>query len=276
MKIDAHHHFWRYSESEYGWITDTMAQIRRDFLPEHLAGEIREVGVDGVVSVQARQTLAETRWLLEFGEHNPFIRGVVGWVPLTDPAVGDLLGELVANRALRGVRHVLQGEPSDYMARKDFNRGLERLAPVGLTYDLLVLEHQLPEAIALVDRHPDLPMILDHIAKPRIRDREIEPWARRIRELARRPHVTCKLSGMVTEANVQTWTADGLFPYFQVVLEAFGPKRLMFGTDWPVCLVASSYRRWYETVTDWISRLSPGERADIMGGTALRTYSLPL
>jgi len=274
MKIDAHHHFWKYSESEYGWISESMARIRRDFLPEHLADEIREAGVDGVVSVQARQTVAETRWLLEFAEHHPFIRGVVGWVPLTDPAVGDVLGELVTNRALRGVRHVLQGEPSDYMARADFNRGLACLAPLGLTYDLLVLEHQLPETIALADRHPDLPMILDHIAKPRIRDGEIEPWARRIRELARRPHVTCKLSGLVTEADLQTWTADALFPYFQVVLEAFGPQRLMFGTDWPVCLLASSYRRWHETVAGWIAPLSPYERADIMGATACRAYTL--
>lgn len=274
MKIDAHHHFWKYSKTEYGWIDDAMSAIRRDFLPADLEREIRSTGIDGVVSVQARQTVEETRWLLALASGAPFIRGVVGWVPLVDPKVGELLGELSGQPRLRGVRHVLQGEPSSYLARPDFNEGIRRLAEFGLRYDLLVLEHQLPETLAFVDRHPNQPMILDHLAKPLIREGVLEPWARNLRELARRPQVTCKLSGMVTEADYRSWKPEQLRPYFDVALEAFGPRRLMFGTDWPVCLVATGYSRWHDTVARWIAPLSDSERDEIMGGTATRVYGL--
>lgn len=274
MRIDAHHHYWKYSKEEYGWIDDSMAVIRRDFLPAELGGEIRAAGIDGVISVQARQSLEETRWLLQLASGAPWMRGVVGWVPLVDPGVADVLGELSRNPLLRGVRHVLQGEPSSYMARPDFNAGIRRLRDFGLVYDVLIFHHQLPEAMAFVDRHPDQPMILDHCAKPAVRDGRIEPWASQMRELARRPQVTCKLSGLVTEADFATWSPESLRPYFDVVLDAFGPRRMLFGTDWPVCLVASSYRRWVDTVARWIAPLSRSEQDEIMGGTAVRAYGL--
>lgn len=274
MVIDSHHHFWRYTDAEYGWIPPAWSAIRRDFLPADLAAEINRAGVDGVISVQARQSLEETRWLLELASENAFIRGVVGWVPLIDPVIDSILDRLCAQPKLRAIRHVLQGEPDDYMARTDFDRGLVAVTLRGLVYDLLVLERQLPAAIALVDRHPNQIFVLDHIAKPRIAAGEIDVWARHIRELARRPNVACKLSGMVTEAEVTTWTPARLKPYFEVVLEAFGPQRLLYGTDWPVCLTGVSYGKWKETVETWIAPLSLAERTAIMGETATLIYGL--
>jgi len=274
--IDAHHHFWRYSREEYGWIDDSMAEIRRDFLPPDLRIETQIAGMDGVVSVQARQSLEETRWLLDLAQNNSFIRGVVGWAPLIDPAAPRLLEELrSSNPKLRSVRHVLQGEPDErYMLRDDFNRGLAALLSLGLAYDILIHERQLPAAIELVDRHPDQVFVLDHIGKPRIRDLAIEPWRKNMRELARRPNVYCKLSGMSTEAGPGLWTEAQLRAYFQMTLDVFGPSRLMFGSDWPVCIPTCSYARWMNLVLCWIDRLTPREQARILGGTAIEAYGL--
>jgi L-fuconolactonase len=273
--VDSHQHFWRYDPDEYDWIGDDLAVIRRDFLPADLAREIAAAGVDGVVSVQARQTLAETRWLLDLAEANAFVAGVVGWVPLVSPSVGDTLAELAANPRLRGVRHVLQGEADPAFAtRPDFDRGIAALRGLGLAYDILVYERQLPAAIALVDRHPDQVFVVDHLAKPRIRDGVVSPWRERMRELARRPNVFCKLSGMVTEADLGAWTRETLEPYAEIVLEAFGPARVMFGSDWPVCLAGCPYSRWLATVRDLCAGLSAGERESVLGGTARKAYGL--
>jgi L-fuconolactonase len=273
--VDSHQHFWRYDRREYDWIGDELAAIRRDFLPADLAREIATAGVDAVVSVQARQSLDETRWLLELAESNDFIAGVVGWVPLVSPSVGDTLAALAENPRLVGVRHVLQGETDPgFAAREDFNRGIAALRGLGLAYDVLVYERQLSAAIALVDRHPDQVFVVDHVAKPRIRDGAVSPWRERIRDLARRPNVFCKLSGMVTEADPRAWTGAMLQPYADVVLEAFGPSRVMFGSDWPVCLAACPYPRWLATVRELCAPLSGAEREDVMGGTAERAYRL--
>ena len=275
MIVDAHQHFWRYDAREYDWIDDGLAAIRRDFLPEDLSRELGHAGVDAVVSVQARQTLVETNWLLDLAERNDFIAGVVGWVPLVSPSIGDVLAELAANPRLCGVRHVLQDEADpDFAARPDFNRGIAALRGPGLAYDILVYERQLPAAIALVDRHPDQVFVVDHLAKPRIRDGVASPWRERMRELARRPNVCCKLSGMVTEADLRAWTRATLQPYVDVVLEAFGPSRVMVGSDWPVCLAACSYSRWLGTVRELCSGLSDTERDEVLGGTARRAYGL--
>jgi L-fuconolactonase len=272
--VDSHQHFWRYDPVEYDWIDD-LAPIRRDFLPADLAPEIAAAGVDAVVSVQARQTLGETRWLLELAEANGFIAGVVGWVPLVSPSIGDTLAEFAANPRLVGVRHVLQGEPDpDFAAGPDFSRGLAALRRLGLAYDILVYERQLPAATALVDRHPDQVFVVDHAAKPRIRDAVVSPWRERMRELARRPNVFCKLSGMVTEADLRGWTRATLQPYADAVLEAFGPSRVMFGSDWPVCLGACSYSRWIATARELCASLSAGERDSVLGGAARRAYGL--
>ena len=274
-RVDAHQHFWRYTDAEFGWINDGMAVIRRDFLPSDLKPVLDESGIHATVAVQARQSLEETEWLLALAKKSPWIEGVVGWVPLIDSDVEATLEKLASNVQLKGVRHVLQAEADAYMERADFNSGLRLLRKFALTYDLLVFEHQLPAAIALVDRHPDQPIVLDHLAKPRIAAHELEPWRTNIRELARRPHVCCKLSGMVTEADFTAWTADDMLPYIETALEAFGPARLMFGSDWPVCTVASTYRRWVDTIQRSIESLSQTERDQIVGLTAASFYKLP-
>ena len=274
-RIDAHHHFWKYTPEEFGWIDDGMAGLRRDWVPGDLEPCLREAGIDGVVSVQARQSLDETAFLLECANQHAFISGVVGWVPLVAPDVRETLARLVQHPKLRAVRHVLQGEPDErYMLRADFNQGVALLKDFGLAYDLLIFERHLPQTIAFVDRHPNQVFVLDHIAKPRIKDAAIEPWAGLVRELARRENVYCKASGMVTEADYQTWTEAQLRPYFDVVLEAFGPDRLMFGSDWPVCTAATSYQRWHATVRQFAAHLSADEQAAIFGGTAERAYGL--
>ena len=275
MKIDSHHHFWKYSAEEYPWIGDSMAALRRDFLPAHLKAEIAALGIDGVVSVQARQTVGETEWLLSLADGNDFIKGVVGWVPLAEPGVRDAVAKFAANPKLRAVRHVVQDEPDDrFILGADFNRGVSVLKDFGLVYDILIFERQLVPSIEFVDRHPQQVFVLDHIAKPRIGDGAIEPWRANIRELARRKNVFCKASGMVTEADWKTWNKEQLRPYFDTVLEAFGPKRLMFGTDWPVCLAASGYSRWVEVVREFAAGLSADEQEWLFGKTAVLAYGL--
>src|SRR5262249_38235446 len=231
---------------------------RRSFLPEDLERVMHHFGIEGTVAVQARQTLDETAWLLELARQHPLIRGVVGWVPLTEGAgVARHLERLSKNRKLRGIRHVIQDESDPrYILRDDFNQGVNTLPQFGLRYDILIFERHLPAAIEFVDRHPKQTFILDHIAKPRIKERILSPWDRNIRELATRPNVYCKLSGMLTEADPKHWTAEQMQPYIDVVLSAFGPRRLMYGSDWPVMLLAGDYVQWYGIVTNAISKLS--------------------
>lgn len=274
MKIDAHHHCWRYTAEEFDWISHEMRVIRRDFSPTDLVPELAATGIDGTVVVQARQTMAETNFLLGLTHHHSMIKGVVGWVPLIDPQVGRLLDQLQLYKKLKGVRHVLQGEPDSYMAQPAFDAGLKAVAAHGLRYDLLVKAPQLPAAIQLVDRHPTLSFVLDHIAKPVVAGAPPAEWCRYIAELARRPNVCCKFSGVVTEIPGFQWTPELLRPYFDVVLKAFGSDRLMFGSDWPVCLVASDYVRWYRFVEACTASLTPDERQNILGGTATRFYRL--
>ncbi|GAB5521653.1 MAG: amidohydrolase family protein [Rhodothermales bacterium] len=275
MRIDAHHHFWRYTPDEFGWIDESMQAIRRDFGPSDLKAVLDASGVDGAVAVQARQSLEETAWLLALAEEHDWMRGVVGWVQLVEANVDAVLAQIAANPKLVGVRHVLHDDPDDdYMLREDFSRGIRALKAHDLVYDILIFERHLRQSLTFVDRHPNQAFVLDHVAKPRIEAGELEPWRMHIRALAERPNVTCKVSGMVTEADWSTWTPEVLRPYWATVLEAFGPSRLMFGSDWPVCLVASSYARWVETVQSWMADLSADEQAQIMGGTAARVYGL--
>ena len=273
--IDSHHHFWMYTKKDYGWISDKMPAIQRDFLPVHLAETLKEAGVNGAISVQARQTLEETRFLLKHAADNEFLRGVVGWVPLVDAGVGKAIAGFAAQSKLKGMRHVLHDERDDhYILRADFNQGIKQLKSFNLRYDILIFEKHLPQTIQFVDQHPGQIFILDHIAKPKIKAHRMEPWKTNLSELAKRPNVYCKLSGMVTEADWEKWTPEDLAPYIDTVLAAFGPKRLMYGSDWPVCLLASPYKRWFDTVTAAISKLSQPERSRILGGTAIEAYGL--
>lgn len=276
--VDAHHHLWSFTEAEYGWIGEDMAEIRRDFTPQMLRSQLVAAGVDASVAVQARQSLEETDWLLSVAADSPVIDGVVGWFPLSDP---DVEKEIVrrldteAGGRLVGARHVVQDEPDPrFILGSAFNRGVDVLGRQGLVYDLLLFERQLPEAIEFVDRHPNQRFVLDHVAKPLIAKGEMEPWATRIRELSRRENVSCKLSGMVTEARWENWSRETLEPYMDQVFEAFGPKRLMFGSDWPVCLVASSYEGWYQTVRSYCASLSADEQAWVFGRSVEQAYRL--
>jgi L-fuconolactonase len=252
-----------------------MSVLRRDFGPSDLRVEVKAAGVDRVVSVQARQTVDETRWLLELAAKYDFIRGVVGWVPLIEPDVSAHLARFASSAKLKAVRHVLQDEPDDgYMLRDDFNRGIAALREFSLRYDILIFERHLPNATRFVDRHPNQTFILDHVAKPRIRENILSPWRENLRELARRPNVYCKLSGMPTEADWRRWTVEQLRPYAEATLEAFGPRRVMFGSDWPVCLLATAYTRWVDVVREFIANLSIAEQARVMSETAVEAYGL--
>ena len=275
MRIDAHQHFWRYRPETHPWITDAMPQLKRDFLPADLQPLLNAAGVDGCVAVQAQQNVAETQWLLQLADQHPFIRGVVGWVDLCRSNVADGLRRLAAHPRLRGVRHVVQDEPDDrFMLRPDFLRGIAALAPLGLTYDILIYARQLPAAIELVQRFPQQRFVLDHVGKPEIRDRHLDPWRDNITALAAQPNVSCKLSGMVTEADWQQWKPSDFTAYLDIVLARFGAQRLMIGSDWPVCTLAGTYEDVMAVVTDYVGFLSPSEREAVRGGNAARFYTL--
>jgi L-fuconolactonase len=274
MRVDAHHHLWHYDPLDYGWIDDSMRPLQRDFLPLDLAHEAAAAHVDATVAVQARQTLEETHWLLDLAEESPLIQGVVGWAPIASPAFPDLLPDLLTKPRLKGLRHVVQAEPDGFLDAPAFNAGIATLTPTGLVYDILIFARQLEEATRFVDRHPHQSFVLDHIAKPDIKHDGFASWSKAIRELALRPNVTCKLSGMVTEADWATWTPAQLQPYFDTVLEAFTPARLMAGTDWPVLTVACTYTQWWATLDTRLAPLSATERAQIEGETAASIYNL--
>ena len=273
--IDAHHHLWRYTPQEYGWIDEEMAVLRRDFLPKDLIEAMVTAGIDGTVAVQARQTLEETRWLLDMADDCEAIRGVVGWAPIAGEEFPGCMEEFDGREKLKGLRHVIQGEKDEhYILREDFNSGIRTLEGSGLVYEILIYERHLVDTIYFVDEHPDQPFVLDHMAKPLIAGGVLEPWASRMMELGERENVWCKLSGMVTEANWKAWTPETLKPYLDVAVEAFGPERLMAGSDWPVCLVASGYAHWFEMLRTYFAGFSEAERAAVFGGTAVEVYGL--
>jgi len=252
-----------------------MESIRRDFLIPELQSMMLEAGITGVITVQARQTLHETDWLLDLADSHDFMLGVVGWLPLVEPDVERDLEKYASRRKFKAVRHVLHDEPDDfYMLREDFNNGIRLLKDFSLRYDILIFERQLPQTIRFVDRHPNQVFIVDHIAKPQIRTGLLSPWKESLKELADRENVYCKLSGVVTEADWSTWTPLQLKPYIDIVLECFGPTRVMFGSDWPVQLVTSSASRWIEVVSDAIGSLSDSEKKQIFAGTARAAYGL--
>ncbi len=276
MRVDSHHHFWNYSLEQYGWISEKMQVLRRDFAPKDLLAETQTTHIDYVVSVQARQEIQETRFLLDYAKNNSWIKGVVGWVPLAQNSIAKVLDSFQDQSLLKGVRHVVQDEPDEkFLDREDFNAGIKLLRSFKLVYDILIFGKQLPMAIRFVDRHPNQPFVLDHIAKPVIAASGIDrQWEKDFRELAKRSNVDCKFSALVTEVRDPTWTVELLRPYWDVALEAFGPDRLMFGSDWPVCLLRSSYADWVASVSVLAKDLSPQQQANFWGGNANRAYNL--
>jgi len=275
MNIDSHQHFWMYDSARQAWIDGTMTLLKHDFLPEQLASELDGNKVDGSVAVQADQSEQETAFLLDLAKRSQRIVGVVGWVDLASPQIEQRLQFFSQFKKLRGFRHIVQSEPDEgFLLRPDFARGISRLHEFGFTYDILIYPKQLPAAIELVAKFPKQRFVVDHLAKPKIKTKNIAAWATQIGAMARYPNVYCKLSGMVTEADWRHWTPADFNPYLDVVFEAFGADRLMFGSDWPVCLLAASYQQVKQIVEEYVDRKAPAEREKIFGANAIRFYDL--
>jgi L-fuconolactonase len=274
MRIDSHQHFWNYDPAQYGWIQPGSV-LQRSYLPSDLLIELTASKIDGCIAVQARQDLVENDFLLGLAQENSFIKGVVGWIDLRSDLAAEQANKFAAQDKAIGVRHVVQDEPDpDFMKRAAFRRGIATLEPLGLAYDILIYWHQLKDAIDLVKNFPNQNFVLDHIAKPAIATGQMQPWANHIHTLAGFPNVSCKVSGMVTEADHQNWDSTLLRPYFDTVLDAFGPNRLLFGSDWPVIRLAAEYRAFLKAIQEFISPLSHSEQAGIMGINASRIYRL--
>ncbi|MBI3651425.1 MAG: amidohydrolase family protein [Acidobacteria bacterium] len=275
MMIDAHQHFWNYDAARDAWITDDMAVLQKDFRPADLHQELLANHFDGCVAVQAAQSESETQFLLELAAAHSFIKGVVGWVDLRADNVAARLDYFSQFDKLCGFRHIVQAEPDDdFLWREDFRRGIALLNDYHFTYDILIYPQQLPAAIRFVEPFPEQRFVLDHLAKPFIKDRKIDPWAAQIRELAKHPNLYCKVSGMVTEANWQNWHQDDFTPYLDVVFDAFGADKIMYGSDWPVCLLAANYATVFGLVADYAKSFSAADRVKIFGLNATRFYQL--
>lgn len=275
MRIDSHQHFWKFDRARGSWITDDMSVLRRDFLPQDLAPELQSHKIDGTIAVQADQSETETRFLLDLASQFSEILGVVGWVDLCSPNVRASLQQYVSCRKLCGVRHIAQAERDDrFLVRETFVRGISCLAEFGLRYDILVYARQLPAAIELVAKFPDQLFVVDHIAKPEIRNEKTAPWAQYICEIAKHQNVYCKISGLITEADWRNWLDEDIAPYLDVVFDAFGVSRVMFGSDWPVCLLAGSYSRVVDLISRYTEPFSETDRANIFGLNAARFYGV--
>ncbi len=275
MIIDSHQHFWKYEAEKHSWIDDDMSVIRRDFLPSDLEKVYEENGVDGCVAVQADQTIEENTFLLELAKQHSFIKGIVGWVDLRSNTVEKKLEEYSQQVKIKGFRHVVQGEPDhNFLLRPNFLRGISNLEKFNFVYDILVFPHQLGAVLEFVKLFPNQKFVIDHIAKPYIKDGFFEGWATLMSAIAKHENVYCKLSGMVTEADYKTWTEIQLEPYMNHVLNIFGSDRVLFGSDWPVCLVASNYTRMKNTLSNFIASLSQTEQDAIMGSNAVEFYNL--
>jgi L-fuconolactonase len=276
MKIDSHQHFWHFNVQDYGWMNGKMTAIKKDFLPVDLAIELRKIGFDGSVAVQARQSLEETEWLLQLANENNIIKGVVGWVDLRSPNLEKQLEKYSQNQKLVGVRHVIHDEPDDdFMLGKNFINGIKQLVNYDLAYDILIFPKHLPNTIKFVSQFSEQQVfIVDHIAKPLIKDNKVSPWKENMKHLAKFPNVYCKLSGMVNEADWRNWKASDFKPYLDTVVNAFGINRVMIGSDWPVCKVTGEYPEVMGIVLDYIGHFSETEKGQILGGNAVNAYKL--
>jgi L-fuconolactonase len=275
-RIDAHQHFWALERGDYGWLTPELDVIYRDFLPQDLAPLLDQHGLSGTVLVQAAPTVEETRFMLSLADSNELVKGVVGWVDFENPAAPDLIAKLAEHRSLVGLRPMIQDIPdADWMLRRELRPAFDALQKADLTFDALTLPHHLSNLQELLARHLEMRVVIDHGSKPVIRESQIEDWAADMAALAEKTQAYCKLSGLVTEAK-PNWTVDDLRPYVDHLLETFGPDRLIWGSDWPVCLLASDYKRWVETTEELLSDLSTEEQNAILGGNAIRAYKLTL
>ena len=275
MIIDAHQHFWIYDPVRDSWIDESMQILKRNFLPEDLAPVIKENSIDGTIAVQADQSENETNFLLELASKNDWIYGVVGWVDLMAQDIEEKLEHFSSYKKLKGFRHIVQAEPDEnFMLNEKFRNGIGQLKNYNFTYDILINPHQLPAAIKLTEKYPDQKFILDHIAKPYIRKKEIEPWASGIKELAMNPNVFCKISGIITEADHRNWESKEIYPYLDIVFNAFGYDRLLFGSDWPVCLLAGLYNQVINLIDEYMKNASDENKEKIFGKNAVSFYNI--
>lgn len=274
MMIDTHVHFWKYDARRDAWITDDMKLLQQDYLPEHLSVTLRRNGVEGVVAVQADQSELETHFLKELADTHPLIRGVVGWTDLLSPDLPQRLHYFSQYPVIKGWRHIVQAEPDEFLLNPAFQAGVRKLAEFNYTYDLLVYHRQLPAALQFLDQVPDQKIVIDHCAKPDIRHKHIADWKRDMQAAARHPNLYCKLSGLFTEAAWKEWSAADFYPYLDVVFEAFGPERLMFGSDWPVMLLSGIYVQWVSLLEKYMEAMDEDDRHRVMGGNAMRFYNL--
>lgn len=275
-RIDSHQHFWKFDPIRDSWIDDSMQKIQRDFLPEDLQPLLTDNKFQGCVAVEAHQSEDQTNFLVDLASKNDFIKGVVGWVDLRNKNISERLNHFSNYKIIKGFRHVVQAEADDFMLRNDFRNGIAALKPFGYTYDILIFHRQLPAAIDLVNRFSDQPFVIDHIAKPDIKSGDIASWEKNIKEIAKAENVWCKISGMVTEADWNTWKAEDLKPYLDVVFENFSTDKLMFGSDWPVCNVASNYTELVQTLESYITQLPAQEQSKIWFENAKTFYKLDI
>jgi L-fuconolactonase len=275
MRIDAHQHFWKYDSIRHGWIDDSMKKIRKDFLPKDLDKELAKNGINGSIAVQVDENEAENDFLLKLAEENEFIKGIVGWIDLKSPIAEERMLHWKKYNKMKGFRCIMQGKPDELYLKNDlFISKVKKLASYEFTYDLLVYHDQLPSLIRFVEKLPDNKMILDHLGKPDIKNREIKTWKENIRILAQHPGIYCKLSGLVTEANHNQWSYDDLKPYLEIASEAFGIDRICFGSDWPVCLVAASYSEVVGVIEKFSSQLNNEEKKKLFGTNTMKFYNL--
>jgi L-fuconolactonase len=275
MMIDSHQHFWKYEPVKHSWIDDEMALIRKDFLPSDLATVYQENNIEGCVAVQADQTLEETDFLIDLASKNSFIKGIVGWVDLRNENIEEVLEKYSKHSSVKGFRHVVQGEEDhNFLLRPNFLRGISALEKYNFTYDILVFPHQLGAVLEFVKRFPNQKFVIDHIAKPYIKDGFFDGWAILMKEIAKQENVFCKVSGMITEADYNSWTPAQLESYLDLVFKAFGTNRIMFGSDWPVCLVAGNYNQVKSIIINFIAKFSAEDQAAVMGKNAIEFYIL--
>ncbi|SFD56153.1 amidohydrolase family protein [Flavobacterium phragmitis] len=273
-RVDSHQHFWKFDPVRDSWIDETMQNIQRDFLPEDLQPLLKENQFEGCVAVQASQSEEETQFLLDLASKNDFIKGVVGWIDLRNENIEERLQFFSDQKKLKGFRHVVQGEPDDFMDGEEFRRGIKALKPFNYTYDILIFHRQLPAAIRLVKDFPNQKFVIDHIAKPDIKSGSIDSWKKGIEEIAKYDNVWCKISGMVTEADWKNWKQEDLKPYLDIVFENFSADKLMYGSDWPVLNVASDYHEVVKTLEDYISKFSIEDQNKIWFENAKEFYKL--
>ncbi|MGN6440025.1 MAG: amidohydrolase family protein [Agriterribacter sp.] len=271
--IDTHVHFWKYDRKRDAWM-DGMKVLQQDYVPETIASTLKRNGVDGCVAVQADQSEVETRFLVELANTHPIIKGVVGWVDLKAPDVEERLQHFAPHTIIKGYRHILQAEAPEFFLREDFQRGVAALKQFNYTFDVLIYHHQLKPALKFVSLYPDQKLVIDHCAKPDIKDKEITEWAKLMKEIAAQPNIYCKLSGLFTEAAWKEWSAGDFYPYLDVVFEAFGTDRLMFGSDWPVILVSGMYVQWKSLLEKYMENYPEEEREKVFGGNAIDFYNL--